>query len=330
MKKTLRHSALPLSIVLFFFLLAPLVTQAQKESADKSKEISPEKLQELLNQSNQEATKILKELKFQTGEVKLKDGLATIKLPENFKYLDPKDGKKVLVDLWGNPPEKSNDTLGLIVPADFKGVGADAWAVVITYSEDGYVKDDEAEKINYDDMLKEMKESEKEENAERAKAGYESIEIVGWAAKPRYDKATHKLYWAREFKFGQESEHTLNYDIRALGRHGVLSLNAVAAMGQLKTVEKDMQQVLSFVEFNQGHRYEDFKPGVDKVAAYGIGALVAGKLLAKAGLFKLLLGFLVAGKKFIFIALLAVGGIIKKLFSRKSAEQETISATEGQ
>ena len=27
-----------------------------------------------------------------------------------------------------------------------------------------------------------------------------SMELVGWAAPPRYDKATHKLYWAKELK----------------------------------------------------------------------------------------------------------------------------------
>jgi uncharacterized protein DUF2167 len=66
--------------------------------------------------------------------------------------------------------------------------------------------------------------------------------------------------------FGGETEHTLNYDIRALGRRGVLSLNAVASMDQLQAVEKDMKQVLSFVEFNDGHRYNDYVAGADKVA----------------------------------------------------------------
>lgn len=104
------------------------------------------------------------------------------------------------------------------------------------------------------------------------------------------------LYWAKDLKFGDHPDHTLNYDLRALDRHGVLSLNAVAGMGQLGAVEKDIQQVLGFVEFNQGHRYEDFKPGVDKVAAYGIGAP------------------------------------LKKLFTRKRADQpeESINATPGQ
>src|SRR2546426_2131137 len=35
---------------------------------------------------------------------------------------------------------------------------------------------------------------------------------------------------------------------------------------------------------NEGHRYADFVPGTDKVAEYGIAALIAGGVAAKAGL----------------------------------------------
>lgn len=83
-----------------------------------------------------------------------------------------------------------------------------------------------------------------------------------------------------------------------------------------------MKDVLNFTAFNEGNRYTDFNPQMDKVAAYGIGALIAGKVAAKAGFFKLLLGLLVAGKKFVVVALVGAGALLKKLFSRKS-ETET-------
>jgi uncharacterized membrane-anchored protein len=330
----MKTSALLHAIVATIALVISLsIVPVHAQKSEKTKDAKPEKgkaevpaislegLPEELKQSLERSRKVVESLKFQSGAIPLKDGLATIKLPDNFRYLDPANGKKVLVDLWGNPPSEA-DMLGLIVPAGFTGAGPDSWAVIITWQEDGYVKDDEAEKINYNDLLKEMKEGETEENAERVKQGYEPITLVGWAAQPRYDRASHKLYWARELKVADYPEHTLNYDIRALGRRGVLSLNAVAGMDQLKNIETDMQQVLGFVEFNEGHRYADYKPGYDKVAAYGIGALVAGKVLAKAGLFKVLLGLLLAGKKFIFIGLIAVGVLLKKLFTGKSGDLE--------
>ena len=40
------------------------------------------------------------------------------------------------------------------------------------------------------------------------------------------------------------------------------------------------------VDFQEGHRYADFTESTDKVATYGIAALVAGGIAAKVGLFK--------------------------------------------
>src|SRR5205814_4303057 len=117
--------------------------------------------------------------------------------------------------------------------------------------------------------------------------GYAAMELIGWAAPPRYDKAAHKLYWAKELKFSGETGNTLNYNIRVLGRRGVLVLNAVAAMLQLPEIEKNTPKILAAIDFNPGNRYADFSEASgDKVASYGIAALVAGGVAAKLGLFK--------------------------------------------
>lgn len=99
-----------------------------------------------------------------------------------------------------------------------------------------------------------------------------------------------------------------------LGRKGVLELNAVANVNQLDQVRAGMQSVLGFVEFQAGQRYSDFDPKVDKVAAYGIGALIAGKLAVKAGLLKGLVALLIAGKKFVVVAVVAIGAAVRSLF----------------
>ena len=136
------------------------------------------------------------------------------------------------------------------------------------------MKDDDATKINYDDLLKEMRAGTKASSAEREKQGYPSIELVGWATPPRYDAAAKKMYWAKELKFGDSPENTLNYDIRVLGRRGVLVLSAVAGISQLADIEAATPMLLGAVDFQEGHRYTDFKPGTDKVATYGLAALV--------------------------------------------------------
>jgi uncharacterized membrane-anchored protein len=107
--------------------------------------------------------------------------------------------------------------------------------------------------------------------------------LVGWAERPHYDKASHKLYWAKELQSEGEAQHGLNYHIRVLGREGVLVLNAVAGIGQLDQIRAEMRQVTSFTNFTTGNRYADFNGRTDKVAGYGIAALVAG--IAAAGSF---------------------------------------------
>lgn len=260
-----------------------------------------------------EIKKLAASLTYQKGTVTLHDGLAKIKLNDDFRYLSPKDTTTVLSKLWGNPED--NTTLGMIVPADFNPFGDSAWAVVISFVEDGYVKDDDAAKIDYTKLLQDMKDGAKEENDERTKQGYPPIQLVGWASPPRYDAASHKLYWAKEIQFGAEPEHTLNYNIRLLGRRGVLVLNAIASMSQLKSVEKATPTLLTMVDFQEGHRYADFNNDTDKVATYGIAALVAGGIAAKAGFFKLLWVGILAFKKLIILGFIALAGYSKKLIA---------------
>ena len=91
-------------------------------------------------------------------------------------------------------------------------------------------------------------------------------------------------------------------------------LNFIAGMDQKAIIDENVDTVLSLAEFDQGSRYSDFDPDIDEVAAYGLGALVAGKVMAKTGL---LAGALIFLKKFGLFFLIAIGAFIKKIFSRK-------------
>ncbi|HUA66418.1 MAG TPA: DUF2167 domain-containing protein [Alphaproteobacteria bacterium] len=267
------------------------------------------------------AEKILQSLQYKHGDINIQDGLATLNVPANFKYLDAADARKVLVQLWNNPPEQADDVMGMLMPADVGPLDSNCWVVTISYDNDGHVPDDDASKINYDDLLKQMQQAVRDHNKERTDKGYPAIELVGWAAPPRYDAPTHKLYWAKEIKFEGEPENTLNYEIRILGRRGVLDLEAVADMRQLPEIEQQTPDILNMVDFDQGNRYADFDPKVDKVAKYGIAALVAGGVAgvaAKLGLFKLIWVFILACKKFIILGIAAIAAFFKKIFKGRS------------
>ena len=238
--------------------------------------------------------------RYQHGVIQLDDDVGTLKVPEGFRYLDATQASYVIHDLWGNP--HGEGTLGMIVPDDIGITDERSWAFIITYDELGYVKDDDADEIDYDELLKEMQSDAAAVNAERVKAGYESIAIIGWAAKPYYDKENKVLHWAKEIKFGEDEGTTLNYNVRILGRKGVLILNAVASMIDLPDVKKNIEPVLASFSYDDGNRYADFNPEIDEVAAWTIGGLVAGKVLVKAGIFAFLL-------KNIKLIALTIGGI---------------------
>jgi uncharacterized membrane-anchored protein len=264
----------------------------------------------------QEMKAVWKSLDRQQGDITLPNNVASLHVPETFYYLNPADAEKILVDAWGNPPGAGARTLGMLFPAAGTPFDSDAWGVTITYEEDGHISDDNADEIDYNDLLADMKADTRSESKEREKQGYEPIELVGWAAAPYYDKTEHKLHWAQEIHFGDEQDNTLNYNIRILGRKGVLVLNFIAGMDQLQTIEMRMSDVLSIAEFNQGSRYDDFNPDIDEVAAYGIGALIAGKVIAKTGLLVTALLFL---KKFGLLFLAGGGALLGRLFKSKNA-----------
>jgi uncharacterized membrane-anchored protein len=251
---------------------------------------------------------------YQTGGVTLADGLATLTLPESLRFMDPASTERLLVEGWGNPDGAG--TLGMIVPAGSSPLSGDSWGVVITYDEEGYVSDEDADSIDYEEMLAEMQASTEAANEARAEQGFEQVELVGWAERPRYEKDTHKLFWAKELAFEGSASNTLNYNVRVLGRRGVLVLNAVASMEQLGLIQTVMPDVIAASEFNEGHRYADYQPGKDKLAAYGLAALVVGGIAAKSGLLTKLLAVVLGAKKILIPAAIALVAGGRRLLGR--------------
>ena len=257
------------------------------------------------------------ELKYSTGDVVLPNKVATLHLGEKYHYLAPEETNQLL-QMWGNPPDEA--TQGAILPADVNPFGEGGWAVFLTYTDDGHIDDSDANEIDYDDLLKDMKEGVEDSNSARKQAGYPEMHLLNWAEPPRYDAAAKKLYWAKEISSEGGEMHSLNYDVRVLGREGVLSMEAVAPMDLLAQVRTEMRPLLEVAEFNEGYRYAEFNAKTDRMAEYGLGALIAGGVAAKLGLFGKLFALLIAFKKIIIVGLIAVGGYLVKMFGKKKDE----------
>lgn len=212
--------------------------------------------------------------------VKLGKDVARIDLPAGYSFANAKDARK-LMDHIGNPP--SGSEAGLILPTD----GSD-WFLLFEYHPIGYIRDDEGEDIDSDGILEAIKRGTEEANKERTKKGFSPLEVVGWYEPPHYDSRSNNLVWALLAK--SQDDEVVNYNMRLLGRHGYMSTILVTSPSILDTYKPAMENVIANFSYQKGKRYAEFVEG-DKVAAYGLTALIAGGAGAaavKVGFFKML------------------------------------------
>ncbi|MFZ2898976.1 MAG: DUF2167 domain-containing protein [Saprospiraceae bacterium] len=251
---------------------------------------------------------------YQTGLVSIGNGLATIAVPPGFKYLDGPTSEFIFTKLYGNPPsEPGYESLGMLLPEGRSPLDDSCYVIDIHFYDEGYIDDSDAKGLDFDELFITMQEDIRMANPERIENGYLPIELVAWASPPYYDDQNKKLHWAKELKFGDSEENTLNYNIQILGRRGYLELNVVGEIYLLEQIKSEIDPVLASVNFEKGHTYREFNPNLDEVAGYGIGGLIAGKLLLKAGLFAKLGLFLAKFWKVLLIALAGAGTFIRRI-----------------
>jgi len=241
---------------------------------------------------------------------------STLQLPEGFLWLGSEDARRALEKMGNFPPPSLR---GLITAPKAN------WFVVVSYIDSGYIKDDDAKDWDADDLLQSIKSGTDEDNAKRKAAGTPELGILGWAEKPHYDEATHKVVWAVRSRSSDEQEDGVNFNTLTLGRYGYISMNLVTALALLPANRPNADLLLANLSFDEGSRYSDFSSATDKVAAFGLAALIAGAA-AKAGLLAKLWAFLLPvlliGKKFIVLIVAAVGGGLWRLVTgrrKKSA-----------
>lgn len=295
----------------------PTLTQSAPVEAAQ---LTPEE-QEFLRQAEEFYASLHRE----TGVITIANGKVSLNVPETHYFVGSADARRIIVDLWGNPPASAEGVEGIIFLAN-TNPAIDGWGALVQYVAEGHVPDDEANTINYTELLSNMQDGMEQENTWRTENNYPTISLVGWAEAPHYDQTTHKLYWAKDLLFGGETTHSLNYDIRVLGREGHLVVSFVSTMDQIAAIRAEAPAVMAMANFTPGNTYADYVEGVDQRAAYGIGGLIAGgALLAAAQKGGLLAILLAVGKKFIVLilaGLAGIGGAISRMFGRKTPSNE--------
>lgn len=234
-------------------------------------------------------------------------GNARLAVPAGYAFLDVAD-TKTFVELTHN---LSDGQEVMIAPEDL------GWMAYLRFSPEGYVKDDE--KIDAAALLKTLRENADASNEARRQRGWNELHVVDWAVAPAYNPQTKRLEWATLLE--SDGKRGTNFFTKILGRRGYMSVTLVTAPQDLSASETALNKVLDGFRYNSGETYAEYKPG-DKVAEYGLAALVVGGVAAvatKKGFWAVAGGFLAAAWKFIVAACVGAFAWLKSLLKKKDA-----------
>lgn len=247
-------------------------------------------------------------------------GAAQIKVPQGYAFTDGKGAKRFL-ELSQNPP--SGNEVGLIIPIQKDSSTNNFWFMLFEFNEVGYIADTDKSSLDPDGLLRSLQDGTERDNKTRQERGWPAFHITGWQQTPFYDSATHNLTWGI---YGQGDDaskgQTDNYSVRILGRRGEMSVDLILDPSQLATVLPTYNMLLQGFSYTSGNRYAEFVKG-DKVAGYGLAALIAGGAAATAvktglvaKLWKLLLAAIMAVWKLILLVCAAIASFFRKLFAK--------------
>jgi uncharacterized membrane-anchored protein len=237
---------------------------------------------------------------------------AKLELPEGYGFM-PREHSVKVMDVMGNQTDER--FIGLIFPL------SDAqWFVTVDFEKSGFIKDDEAKDWDADGLLDTLREGTEQANAHREEIGVAPIKVTRWIEAPNYDAALRHLVWSAELqlKNGEDPDPGVNYNTYVLGREGYVSMCLVTSLSTVETQKPAAKQLLAAVTFNEGKRYADFNSSTDKVAAYGLGALVGGIAAKKLGLLAMAAAFLAKFAKLIIVGVVAAGAAVAKLWKKKA------------
>ena len=200
--------------------------------------------------------------------------VAGIRVPEGFVFTGEDDVER-LMDQMENPA--TGDEVGFLAPAGFLSddPGSGNWYLLFEFVELGHVKAGEGWNLDAEAVLDGLREINAAASEERRQRGWETLDLVDWEERPRFDPATHTLAWALRFR--EPSGLSLrNYFVCRLGRRGVLSVTLGGAPGVALTAAPRMRELLAGLSFLPGHDYGDFAPG-DDVFEPGLAGLILGE-----------------------------------------------------
>jgi uncharacterized membrane-anchored protein len=237
---------------------------------------------------------------------------AKLQIPQGEAFVPQAEADR-LMRAFGNQTDPTR--FGLVV-----GTGDDdQWIVAIRFIKDGYIKDDDAKDWQPDTMLQNLRAGTEAGNKDRIARGFPAMDILGWVQPPAYDAATHRLVWSMSLKdrgAPDDRPRGINYNTYALGRDGYFSLNLLTNTNHVEADKPVVRNLLASLDYDAGKRYQDFDGSTDKVAEYGLAALIGVVAVKKLGLLAGLGVLLLKTWKIGMLAIVGAGAAVKRFFKR--------------
>jgi len=162
-------------------------------------------------------------------------------------------------------------------------IRGEGYDIYVDFFEAGYTKIDDWKNVSSEDLLDSMKKIA-EKNAEYLeKRGLSYVKQIDWIFEPSLDNETKSVNFSYKVTWS-DGEETMESKNIILAKKGHLETSWVLAYNKdlnFKNESNFSKEFAGGIIFDEGFRYSDYKPG-DKLAAVGIGGLVAGSLGVKA------------------------------------------------
>lgn len=196
--------------------------------------------------------------------------------------------------------------------------------IFITFFDVGYVTEEDWEKVNPADFMKQMMEIQESANAEREQVGYSPFYIAGWRQEPTFDPMQHTAFWATDLS---DPEGTwVNAVALRLSRDGYHHIIWSGGTDSFVSAETTLGGLLASHQYDSGHRYDEYVDG-DPHSDTSIGQLAAAAMgvdigaIGAAGVIGAAILFL---KKGWVIVIPVVAGIVAWMRRRK---RKAVTAT---
>ena len=291
---------IPSLLLIIFFYTNSFAVEQKKITDDEqwSKKV------ETLNWKNLEQKEHSKEIKKANASILILEEEIYL---DNFKDIDQ-------YNWWNTGLAAEKESVMLI-----RGVG---YTIYLDYVDEGYIKLDDWEKVSPTNLLKQMNETAKSNAEYLKKMNLEYTTKIDWIFKPTLNKENNSVSYSYKVTWSSGIE-TMESKNLILGKKGHLESAFVINYREdlnFKAESEFSKDFVNGVIFQDGFKHSDYKPG-DKIAAAGIGGLVAGSLgvkaLAKTGLLAKLLKF--------WWILLAPLAFLGKFLSGKESSPNTSS-----